>query len=125
MTNAIVEWKFWNPNVSRPAADGRLWLDPVGSATKTSHLGLKQLPTRLHSCYRFGRSCNFVHRLCPGSPLSILRSSPSSNLCMGCAAFYCWNRFWNRRRLASEFAALARSRLRGVHAFVLVCCGVV
>src|SRR5260370_27933560 len=117
--HASFDFFSWGLYVSRPAPVVSLGFDPVGSATKTSHLGLKQLPSRLHSCYRLGRSCSFVCRLRPGSPLSILRSSPSSNICMGCAAFYCWNRFLNRRRLPSEFTALARSRLRGLHACVL------
>jgi hypothetical protein len=105
--------------ISGPTSVGGLGLGPVGNATKTSHLGLKHVPARLRSCYRVGHACSFGYRVCSGSPLSILRSSPSSNICRGSVAFYCWNRFWNRRCLATEFITLARPRFRSVHACVL------
>jgi hypothetical protein len=109
-----------HPRISGLTRYADLGLDTVGAASKTAHCNVNSVLGRANPCHSLGSSWIFHRRTrCGDWRLPILRSSRYANIPMRNLACSCRDRFWNRRRLATELTALARPCFRLVHPCIL------
>jgi hypothetical protein len=108
--------------IPRFADSAGLGLAAMGSPSQTANRTFYTVVCRVYSRHGLSPACGCSYDVRPGSPLSILRPSPASDISMRGVAFPWRNRFRDRRCVATEFITLARASFSGLHADVLDNC---